>query len=623
MPRIAAFVCVVATTLLVVWPASGQPKGAPTILAEGPESIKIRRPKLGGGIQEETGILCFVLPDKVIFRASAKGLPRVFFAEQVISVETEDGKYRWEVDKTRKVFIGKVKPPETIDLTPLASAGRDESAFLFQLIESLHVDVDRAMAGTEGLAELQKVADRYSRLATEKKLDPALADLSRGVSALVDQYNNLRANLRQLEAEIQYKKDQLFREFSRARTRNAVAGLEELLDSDGSTISVAAVFAKAGVIDSYYTQEIAGQLKDLEDAQLKKVSALFNSFDKVRSEQWQKLYRVGNQRFGQPDIEARGQQKKLLDKLSAARDLDGLSKYFRQLAERDPNNPFRKADYCQIASLVPSTDRAKKVAELRTLSRECLQAVRLVPAGADYDRARLTLLSQACLLACAAADRELEGEAWGTAYSPLAAHAVRLLDRFFEFDQFFELTGQLREKRAWALFQAGRTDEALEQALRIEELRKSAPSFGYGLARVYAHKGETKLAMKWLEQAIRDAGLSDIMDVRTNPDLASVRVKEKQAFETLTAVNFAVTPAGNFAFQPSDVKLTNKSAFTWTAVTINLVLPLPKGQSKTVPYPTRFRAIKPGETVFLKDFLSGVDPRLVRVTIDCDQNRKR
>ncbi len=92
--------------------------------------------------------------------------------------------------------------------------------------------------------------------------------------------------------------------------------------------------------------------------------------------------------------------------------------------------------------------------------------------------------------------------------------------------------GQAWFLQGYALHAAGRLDEALKAHLQAVVLRFNVAGSSYNAACAYALKGETVLALEWLERAWV-AGFADVNGLSTDPDLSSVRGHER--FKALQA----------------------------------------------------------------------------------------
>jgi hypothetical protein len=223
--------------------------------------------------------------------------------------------------------------------------------------------------------------------------------------------------------------------------------------------------------------------------------------------------------------------------------------------------------------------------------------------------------------------KELEGESWGKAFSPDASYAVRLIDSFLgQLPNVYELSGIIREERAWSLMQCGRIDESLDQALKIEKLRERNAQYCCNLARLYSFRNETNLAMIWLEKAIRSCGFSDIQELKRWPDLAAVRNGNGRKFNDLTKVliSYATKPVGSgVGTRYQNLSITNRSAFALTHVTVKAKVLTSKGEVTTITWPKFIDRIEPDEEIPLKNFFKDLTLLDIKPTVECDQNRKR
>ena len=617
------------------------------MLAEGPAAIVLSLERPDKIAVPEKGSLCCLKKSTLWYRQDGTWkLVKIDGKDgRVKNVETADGKDRWDWDSQQGQFVGPEKPVETIDLTPDPALRPDEAAFLFFAIEQLQKDLESPNLDEDDLGVIEETARKYRSLAGADR--PKLADLCLGVLDLAQRRKKRDARIAASWATLQEDRQQAMADFRRAEVANLVSGFKDVNadSSDELILSLLFVGAKVQVGHLVVEQLTRGRLQQFSGKAKADIDEALKDYEQDADALRKRLCDVGHDHFGRPPFEEVEKRRSLLATLGSNNDRDGVAKFYAETPDQEKMNPFRISERCLAAAQVrvDKDKRRQKSEDLLRLAKECARAIRLVPPARVFDRPRLTILYRAALLACWAADAELEGESWAGTYSPAAAYAVRLIDAFNGYGDFFELSGEVREWRAWALAQCGRPDEALDQALKVADLRKDRPEFGVKLARLYCRRGGTadakanaKKAMHWLEVAVKSAGFLDIPELKRNPDLGPVRGLESMAFENLTEVRAdgkPLTPAP-MAFRPpppaTDFEVTNNSAFALTNVAVKVDVSIVtnggrNARPKTLTTPEVFPRIEPGQTVVVSDIFKDLAPGWVyskRYSVECDQNRK-
>ncbi len=617
----------------------------PDMLAEGPAAIVVNLERPDKIVVAERGSLCCLKKNALWYRQDENWkLIKIDGKEgRVKSVELNGGKDRWDWDSQQGLFVGPAKPVETIDLTPDSALGADETAFLFSAIEQLQKDLESS--AMDDLGVIEETARKYRSLAGADH--PKLADLCLGVLDLVQRRKERDDRIATSLVTLQEDRKQAIADFHRAEVANFVSGFKDVDADSSDELILSLLFAGARVQAGHLVVEqwTRGRLEQLSVKAKADIDEALKDYEQD-ADAWRKqLCEVGHDDFGRPTFEEVEKQRGLFATLRSNNDRGGVAKFYVETADQEKMNPFRISERCLAAAQVPvaKDKRRQKSENLLRLAKECARAVRLVPPERVFDRPRLTILYRAALLACEAADAELEGESWVGAYSPAAAYAVRLIDVFNGYSRFFELSGELRERRAWALAQCGRPDEAFDQAVAVKDLRKDQPEFGVKLARLYCRRGGTadakanaKEAMRWLDIAVRSAGFVDILELKRNPDLGPVRGLQSMAFNGLTEVRAdgkPLTPVPMAFSQPpptTDFEVTNNSAFALTNVTVKVDVSIVtnggrNAKPKTLTTPEVFARIEPGQTVVVADIFKDLAPGWVyskRYSVECDQNRK-
>jgi hypothetical protein len=201
---------------------------APDLLAEGPEPIVVSIASASGE-REDRGTLCFLKKDTLYYRSERTGKVSILPAKRIAWVETADKKYRWTTDEGKGVFVGPVKLPAPIDLSPLPMTGRKEGVLFFAALEQLHRDVD-SLAGVneESLANCQTTVSLFKKYAQSRGLDSALVDLCDGLVKMIEKRRSYRETIARISEEVSKKKLDLNRELARSQVLVTLKTASEL-----------------------------------------------------------------------------------------------------------------------------------------------------------------------------------------------------------------------------------------------------------------------------------------------------------------------------------------------------------------------------------------------------------
>jgi hypothetical protein len=580
--------------------------------------------------QEEKGTLCCLRIQEICYRDEKGKFWRLEAkGGRVKWIETADHKYRWDLDEKAQVFKGSPGPIEVINLNPQPATREREVAFLYAAIEQLYRDLETVeWRDEEGSKILDAAARRYADRASELR-QTRLADLCAGFTELSEQRRARDKAVADVWKEQAGKESELWRDWGVRRRQAQLDALSELSADSLLALLITGLQASAQA-ESDTLQADLDLLKSfdkLTDESRTRTRKELQGYECARCEPWKKLFDVGHDDFKRPQAGEMENRERVRDALKKG-NLEDLRKFYRDAGDKDKDNPFLRVEACRVecclraaaAGKGPPDKKLEHAEKILALARECVDAVRQVPKDQAYEWVRLELLARACLIACTAAEVELAGEGWGKNYSHAAAYAVRLIDCYNEAPNHYELTGLLREYRAWALLQSGRPEEALEQARNVPQHRQDKPRYGVNLARAYCcceGKDNTRKAMDALERAVKVGGFADIRELRTNPDFERVRFAETARFKALTALEHVSSRDGN------DLLLTNKSAYSWTRVKVTLTVSTANG-AKTVQAPQLFSCVAPEEKVRVKDLFKDVGPiapGMGAVVVDCDQKK--
>jgi hypothetical protein len=378
-------------------------------------------------------------------------------------------------------------------------------------------------------------------------------------------------------------------------TAGIASGLDTMMQSQ---MSYARERARLDVAKAAFAKQAAEQFQ-----------ALKKEFDDRRKDRAKAIRELGATLLELPKTDLTEQQEEVAESLRKSKDyttlIELLTERAKQARGAAPHDyPFLLVEIYSLKSSVPKTDVKKKAEETFALAKQCVTAAKLVPEGSVYDLHRRDILKTAAGLAMQAAALEIGDRSSAEAYNFKALYALRLLDLNNTFG-VADLGGDLRELRACALLQIGQKEEALQQAIEVEELRKRSPTFQYHLARLYCAQNNAKDGFRCLEEAIK-AGFNDIRAARSSEDVALLR--KDRRFQSLTTINaeakVAFAPArpafGQPAQKGNNLEVTNRSTFVLTNVKFRLEIAAVGIPAKTYNHVLEV-PILPGETYVWKD----------------------
>jgi len=496
----------------------------------------------------------------------------------------------------------------------------DERLFLLRVLENMYtkfpVESDKAVL-TKNLGDFRHQINRHHDYLMTKNIDTTLTSLYGDLLKSVDAYSSFLAESDWIEKDAVARAE---RESTESGFRAGVAGggvaaeLYNNQDYSGGDATLAGLataavtylwddYNKGKRRDAAKQQAVEAAIERLKNDRSRALARAQNSANDLADRNgWQK----GEAGFDEDDND-----KGVVAAFVQAGDIGGLARFFDRVKRRRPRDPFVVVQNCAVKSLNPqATSR-----ELMLLSKECLDAASLVPAGWFYNQYRASVLYAAGDLANRAWSMECQYSGFGRAHSKTAKWAVRIWDACLAYDPK-DSSGEIRERRAWALMASGKLEEALAQAEEVVDLRRNTTRYAVNMASLlsYLHKTES---IGWFEHAVRDLGYNSIAFSRKNPDLAWMRETESVRFEAVTDVKFKSKIAwGLFS---DDIAVTNNSAFTITNVKVTARIT----SSGYDDWMQTFQVgkIGPGETYTWNTRIgSRGDDAVCPVLLDCDQS---
>jgi len=498
----------------------------------------------------------------------------------------------------------------------------DERLFLTYVANDLHAECP-ALSGDgqqvqQELAAWRLQASRFQEYVKDRNFDPKLTSIYADLLTTIDLYTDFLASTGRIEREAveHVEQEREKTSFDAGYTGGSVGyGAYENGASGGDAIWSALLTgavqwlledaAKGQEIDKTKRQDIEAAGQQCR-AQVTTIIARLNNAEMDLASQygWGK----GEVRSSDPPEEAGAWQD-----LSAANDINGqLALLDRKIAGR-PRDPMLLC----VREYVASCDANANSGNMRSNAEQCVKCAALVPGGAIYDEYRAEILWIAGDIANRAWAKELEGSAWGTAHSPIAAYAVDVWDTLLSYEPS-DATGECRERRAWALMASGRIDEAVKQVNEIATLRRDTIRAAMNMARLANATGEIDVSYGWFEHAVKDLHFNDIASARTDPDLAAMRHAKAAPFNDLVQVKWAWQI--DYGFFNDDIVATNNSAFPITNVVLTCTITA-NGQSWNPVL--NVDVIQPGQSYKWENCVSipGSHADSAGATLTCDQNR--
>ncbi len=632
-------------------------RSAEGALAEGPMQIKVQRLNLSQKVIEDQGTLLLLTKDKLVYIPDKATVPSIYEAGQkyVQRVESLDGKHRWVFSAAREVFTGPVVAPSGFELKALPLAAGDEGRYLVYSLERFHQHMEEVLSQQDPRL-LRACRERGEALVAHVRtqgLHPALGKLCESIAPYLDAQGKRWEERQQLLAEARKGMEELKRRQAQAMARQqagALLGFAQMLlgvmpqtvgtayDTYGNRYDIQAaddrLFAaglsevmKANVRYALEQGEIEMAKKAFTEATREKFLALHKEIADARHARAQAIRAVGVEHFGLPPADAQDRQEQMIRLCREGKDYRPLVELLTEQMRQDRgsgqrDNPFQLVEICRLKSLMPRVNAKKSADELFDLARQCADGVRLVPPSAVYDADRVDLLQAAARLTLTAVTVEIGDQPWTRAYHPRARYAARLLEQAGALGTL-DVGGETREVLVQALMLGGRLEEALQQALDIQDLRKRSPLYHYNLSRLYGARKDTDRATSCVESAIK-AGFSDLRTLRKTPELGYL-AKDKRflSFTKMnveSAVRVARATLGGPPPTGHSVEITNRSPFALGNVKLRLEVTVARARQKQLFTHTIEHVIQPGETYTWTNAFN-TDLRLSQgqLVIDCDQ----
>jgi hypothetical protein len=241
----------------------------------------------------------------------------------------------------------------------------------------------------------------------------------------------------------------------------------------------------------------------------------------------------------------------------------------------------------------------------------------LIPADSAYDTYREWILHSAGDALDKAFNAELLAKnRFGGSENFTAACAVKVWNDCLKYTD--DPSGEVREKRAWALGASGKLPEAMAQAEKITALRRDSAQFAYNYACLECRLSHSRSAAEWFKHAVEDLGYNSISTAKADPDLELMRNEQGSEFTRLTSVKADWDV--KFGVFNDDIILTNRSCFPISNVVLDIKLS--QDSSSWTPQ-LKADVIGPGKTYTWENIVRIPSGRLTTksATLKCDQNK--
>jgi hypothetical protein len=584
---------------------SGMPDG---FLAEGPFPVVLKLAGALPGYPETTekGILLLLTKDKLVYRnETGKDIKTQTARGSLLKIEKQgDKKTAWVYDAAKKAFTGPVLASEVIALISRKFTAADENRYLFFALERLQARLERDLsAGNETMLR-QSVAD--ARAAADhmrnKGLDSGLRQLFEALSREIEARQAIAKDRREIYDQAMEESKKLNAIKTAIQMQQIGRSMPGILQLFGEGLSDrpdrgAVMQGFGGLMDS-------ALLAAREESKLKLAADLFKNEVRLRYEaaqkreddrraQLDKQVRATGERLGVPQAGSREEWaeffRKKQDPQSMLRFLEDKAKQLE--AGSGLGNPWLQAEILQTRARQPMADPAKKADAVFELAKKAVALADAVPPGKLFDRDRAALLWIAGGLAVRAAELERGDRSLAGGYSLPAAFALRVF-ALADALNVIDIDGDVREQQALAMALLGRTEEAMQKLLDIQDLRKNSPNFHFTLARLYGvRKGGADKALTHIEEAIK-TGLSDVKSLSRSADLASLK-KNQRFLEATKVAAEAVSVRPPFVFGTGKkeagvmVQVVNRAPFPLVNARLTLTVNV-QGKQQTyvedVPY---------------------------------------
>jgi uncharacterized protein YfiM (DUF2279 family) len=557
---------------------------------------------------EDKGTLFLLTKNRLIYFADATNAPTVLAArkKEYLRIDSRDGKILWSLDSNEGQFSGLGIKTEPLGLRGQSLDREAENRYLFFALERLQEQLDHAilLEDSSTVASCLKAAAAFVALMREKGLDAGLLEEFETLEAYSKSQEELFRRGRELfQAAFldltAYKRDEALDQ-GRREARKMMGSLQICMafssqtgfysrEASPSLIAEALAIDSAGcrsginrllvsqltyaqqecrlqAAKSLFSQRLAGQFEDLQ-----------KQFNDQRKERSRAARAYGVRRFRLPKSHLADQREEWNEFVRKGKDLSAivevLTNQAKELrAESASDFALTLIEIYAVKSRLPKADVKKGAEEIFALAEQCVAAAKRVPEEPAYQRHRWEILRTAAGLAMQAALLETGERAWTDAYSSKALYAVRLFDSMRTLN-VGDIDGDFRELRAYGLLMSGRPDDALQQAVEVDDLHKRSAVYHYNLARIYCAQNNLKDALRSLDEALKK-GSFDLGAVRDTTDFAPI--KKDKRFAALTAVNadaqveFAQRGFFGQPQQGNTLEITNRSSFALTNVKLQL-----------------------------------------------------
>jgi WD40 repeat protein len=534
--------------------------------------------------------------DHVLWRRAPNGPAILVHADRgtVRTIKTRDGQSVWTFNTVTKAFQGPKlpgpKPPATISVAGREATPEQRSVLqVLALRRVVQIAIQEARFGDDPseLVELNaKIRERAEALRRRQETVPGLRELYEALPKFIDDVareGNVQDNL-----ILEYNQEiaRLAKEQEKVMARrqaNQLLGFaqmflgampdQEIVEANGRRFLVDRGMANPEMFANGFRGMMSASMEAQQQmAMLKQAEAMSNTekreaFLKSLQAQAEMVGRIRAReqeigaRLNVPEADRAGDDAPG-DAAKQAKMLGTLLERMARQAEKERDrlgfdNPMIRCDLVSIQSRILFPDRTKQIEAWSQQAREMAGLVALVPTGPEFDLDRVELLSSASALALQAAMAEVGPGAWGSAFNPRAAEAVRFLDaalRIYAADP----SGRLRDLRGVALLLSGRGTEALQEFLAIRELSSDSGRRRIHLAHILAAAGQLGAALDEIEVALVQLKYPEIVEVRRSEDFP----RTSRRFKDLTELKFDIRPVGRNAFE-----VRNKSRFALTNAT--------------------------------------------------------
>ncbi len=496
----------------------------------------------------------------------------------------------------------------------------DERLFLLRVLDDLYHQFPSAQSDPKviesELGRLRFQGTKFKLYIKNKNLGGSLADLYDDFVAAVDAYGEFLATIDRIErtAVHQAERDAAETGFEAGLKGGSVAAdayNQGRSGGDSAALGILVTVA-SGAFDFYQKNQ---QLQEAKEQAAMQAIKIFK--DKISTNQAQLEvvaadltskygWKKGETGFGDEVEETQ------MAKFSTEKNTQAVTQLLTQRLASRPRDPIFQAWFIQNIG-IPMTQESATMVKLAEVSVQCAD---LVPEGTIYDSYRLRFLYEAGDIANRAFSADFPtGGIYSGRPNPTAAFAVQVWDACLRYGS--DPSGEIRERRAWALGANGDLRAALAQAQEVIRLRGQTQRFAYHYACIQSRLGNAEAAYQWLDYAIK-LGFNRTTDIKANPDLAFLRSSKAADFEQLVAIKYDWHP--HWGLLNDDIVFTNDSNFALTNMTLEVRL---EQDGRRWSLNLNADVIAAGQTYTWENVVSIPGGRLTdkNVTLSCDQNR--